>query len=1065
MPTSTTNPLDTINTTAPQISDLQKQVAQYQSNLASSPTAASSLTDPTSRDLSNETEMTTLQTQLKALQKQNLTAAWYGNDTSTNSTTEGAQPGMMASALNWLQQPLYNVVKGVKAATGDTTQVPNQEFTDLLAQHGVGGIPGAVAGFTADVLFDPVNWITMGTGALIPKLGYGLAKGAIEGGVEGAARGASEGLISNLGRKASWVINKLPGVSDQIPGTFAQRFSVKVAESAANYNKAVGEDVLRDVTSPGILRGTKAGGILGSNGITLSDITHAAMKKIPYGDDLYKSLRFNSNDWVDNQKLLDVINKNKARTVGEMASAGAPSPAAIAAREGSSISAVKPNIEVLKNVPAGQEKNAMIDELQKTAGDVDSISSNPTNFVSSNPDELFSRVMQEGVRADELRATLAPAVDSLPRSGPTGVKWWDDALQKGNAWKIKIGDKEVAPIYAFMDAYNSIMEGAFKPFHVSLNPPVRAMHVLSAPAFWSMAGLSESVGDYMKNMKNAFFAVSGSNPYENLVRDWVEGPMKEGEDWKVLRSQSIKNAMQEFPGTFKKSLHGVGPTFFQGHSVLHGIDELVNSGVESGIYSADDVSNGTAVNDFVKANEEYRNAMRTGNMSGKPVQPTGFARIANMLKKMVFLPAETSAENPEIKAMMERAAGTGSIEGDLPIGMNEPSGMLVRNPELHAKYLDQANAFIKARADSGSKPFQVMKNLLDNSTAGFEHQLQAQRISAITTLMNTGVSDTALKTLSRFIPLGDRETDILSTYVKNGQKMNRMSFDYANKVSQEISINMGAMPAAIRMLRSMPLVGAPFASFTYGMAVKTAQTLAYNPAFFNKAAFLVESAEGHKTPLEKEALKSKYYQWYNEPSMARVPDAMNFFSQYPLYLNLTNALPYYTLNIFQPSSRSYAATLPDDIVQLLDRSPVMKDPLGQIIFDNLVLPAILSGTGEQPTGMSGEPLYPINATTGDKAFYAGRSLVDQFTPAIAAPAGLLLPSDYAKYYPGYRMRQMAYGKAGGSSQYPSENSLGIPSSESSASRTIRSILGYLGLPIEQANTSYAASQIKSGQNP
>ena len=247
------------------------------------------------------------------------------------------------------------------------------------------------------------------------------------------------------------------------------------------------------------------------------------------------------------------------------------------------------------------------------------------------------------------------------------------------------------------------------------------------------------------------------------------------------------------------------------------------------------------------------------------------------------------------------------------------------------------------------------------------------------------------------------------------------------------------------------------------MGLRTAQTAAYNPAFFNKVAFGMQSLQGHKTPLEKEALKSKYYSWYNDPSMVRLPDAFSkFVTQYPLYTNLSNALPYYSLSIFQPSNRTYSSVLPNTVVKMLDQSPIMKDPLGQTVFDNLLLPSLLSGTNERPMNQMGSPLYPINATAADKAFYMGRGLLDSITPPIVAPVGAALPADYAKYYPGPRMRGFSYGQATGSTQYPSENQLGIPGTEPTASKFIRNILGYVGIPIEMLNTKYAASQAGAG---
>lgn len=77
-------------------------------------------------------------------------------------------------------------------------------------------------------------------------------------------------------------------------------------------------------------------------------------------------------------------------------------------------------------------------------------------------------------------------------------------------------------------------------------------------------------------------------------------------------------------------------------------------------------------------------------------------------------------------------------------------------------------------------------------------------------------------------------------------------------------MNYAAMPAAVKVLRSLPM-GSPFFSFQYAMAAKLGQTLVSNPAAFNKVSFALHEASGNKTPLVKEALNSPYYSFLSNP--------------------------------------------------------------------------------------------------------------------------------------------------------------------------------------------------------
>lgn len=1046
------NPLSIIKETGPQIKSLEDQIAKYQGSLAASPTASSSNLAPTYKDLLAETNKDALETKKRALEKKNLSAAWYGADTGSSSADQGSTPGIIGKALNVLQRPLQTVVKGVKTAIGDTTDVPNQEFTDLLRQHGIGGVPGSVLGFTADVMLDPVNWLTMGTGALIPRVGYGLAKGAAEGGVTGAMRAGSEGLVSSLGRKASFVVGHTPFVNKG-EGSFARKLSEKAAQSAENYKILTDSDPAKYFTMSGVGRGIGAT----HGGIGIGDITRGILSRVPYGDDFYKSMYYNSRDWLDNQMALDVAQRASAKTIAE---ARPVSAAGELASEAESFEAAMshPNPLILKPFPPGQAKRAAMDALDKVAEERAWINANPEKILSANPEQNADRLLQELAATDNLRVALSPAYSEFGTlGGPTGIKWYDDLTKWGNSVKVKIGPKEIEPIKVFNDVYSSIIQGAFKPFHTILSPTTWAMNVLSALPMYMMMG-GENAAGFMSDYMRIYKGLAGIDPRANVVESLLGQASKTGKVWEVdqaanaARAADVRKFVEKYPDTTRSSI-GVGPAYLFGH---YDLGQLVKQEVAKGNYTAAEAASGIAEQEILAAKAEFQQqAIRSGNLSGKPKRSVG-EKILGLFGTISKGP-KAGTPSTVSEELISRAGGGLPMSLDLPAGLAnmEVAGQTIRDFRMQPELLNKMDDFIKAKADAGSRPFKIFQDLMDNARAGYEHQDQAFRMAVINQMMNHGITEDGLKVMTRFVNMRNPESQILSTYTLNGHKMYRVSMDYATEVAHEAAINYGAMPAAIKMVRSMNIVGAPFASFGYGMANKTVQSLAYNPSFFNKVSFGTQSASGQKTPLEKQALDSKYYDWYNQPSMMRLPDTMNFFSKYPLYLNLSNALPYYSLNIFQPANRSYSSVLPDTVVKTLDSLPVLKDPVGQALFDNFILPTIISST-DRPINSVGAPLYPINATAADKAFYAGRGLADAMTPAFASVGGLLLPSEYAKYYPGYRTRKFSYGK-------DERNQLGIPGTESSSSRAIRNILGYLGIPLEQANTSYAASQVTSNK--
>ena len=274
----------------------------------------------------------------------------------------------------------------------------------------------------------------------------------------------------------------------------------------------------------------------------------------------------------------------------------------------------------------------------------------------------------------------------------------------------------------------------------------------------------------------------------------------------------------------------------------------------------------------------------------------------------------------------------------------------------------------------------------------------------------------------------------------------------AMEISQEIYMNYAAMPGFVKAMRTLPLAGFPFVSFAYGMTALSAKTLAYNPMFYNKVSYLLHEISGQKSPLEKQALESGYYQWMQKPGMMKVP----FFQDNPVYLNAANMIPHYTMNILQPSERNYENRFGGQVANMLDKLPFFKTPDGQVMMDYVILPMILQG--ERPQGMFGQPLWEKDAGLLKKVGYGARALGESLFPPVAGYLGLgtvagVPPEKALPAIPLYRVRQLGYATKG-------KSSLGIPGKEPAMERTARVMAAMAGVPYYPVKLQYSEPRKK-----
>jgi hypothetical protein len=250
-------------------------------------------------------------------------------------------------------------------------------------------------------------------------------------------------------------------------------------------------------------------------------------------------------------------------------------------------------------------------------------------------------------------------------------------------------------------------------------------------------------------------------------------------------------------------------------------------------------------------------------------------------------------------------------------------------------------------------------NFAIKRSGDFQKVDQVFKLKDFFRLVRDGISEKELlKMTNNFMATNARihPEDIYESAWKGGTQYFKIKPDKALDIVNDIYMNYAAMPAFIRTLRALPIVGSPFFAFTYAMLAKTAKTAVNNPAAFNKVNFLLQELSSDKSPLEREAMKSKYYSYLDRPGMVNLGEKVPFFTGHPVYMNLAQMIPYYSLNIINPSERGFNDTIRGQFAGTIDRSPLFKDPVGQLMLDYIILPAIMQD--QKPVNAWGAPLYP-----------------------------------------------------------------------------------------------------------
>lgn len=1020
-----------------QIERLEQEASSFQNRLNESPTALGGKGTPTSFDISNQQELDRIQNTIQGLTNNKLKAQWYpADDKSANATDTQPKQGLIGKTIDFISRPLYGVVGATKHVIGqgsgslqkdisDNILRNKNTFGDVLKTSGMHWSVAAPLGFALDIGFDPVNWLTMGTGALVPRLGAGLVKGAAEEGLVGAARGLKVAAESGVLNKGVAVGKWVPYFKDS--EAFAS-MTKRSLDAATKFEKLTGTTAEKLVLQRGM-------GV-GSYRIGLGDLIERGADLIPGGKQMLSHFTYDPIDWVRQAKIKDTLQSTlgtgvdlkgaiNARVAGEditpfLKKAGEE----VAQKIESMPFAPAVDLTIDMGTPSLFDKKSFELAAQKLAGsgvethladvapaivnkvdDAYTLAYNPSVGLTTDPIENAMRIANEAVGGTGVTLEEVAKIVNSGALGETGVKWFDNMMgwlkntRKSDAKAAKVGAQ-------VMEKYEQAM-GIFRVSKVGLSPSSWVNAVVGNLLMNHMA-VGDINPEFIGRLRQSFALYKGKPAGASLLDDLFMNHDV---------GQEIRAAFASSPTAIKGTL---------GDFELYNAERLLRSGRDAGIFGAET----KAADIAVQVNEAMSELAAL-----KPV--------AKGLTEEV-LPSTVSGGTKPILDMIKK--GKTLQRSDLGGGMLGNELFEQSSTRKMFEYMSK-----KAAEDPNNLVWKALDYTFNKASSGYETIDQSYKMATVVRSTIDGYTINQLRKMRHVIDINPED---LTQFVRDGQTRYRLPTHKALELANSMYLNYNAMPSAIRVLRNFPLVGSPFAAFMYGMAMKTGQTLAYNPAAFTKVNFAMNDFGGTKTPLEKKALSGDIYGYLNQPGMFRLP----FFDENPIYVNLANVVPYYSLNLFDQSSQNYTGgTFGEGLANAIGASPLLKDPLGNVLYSYMIQPLIL-GEAAAPQGQFGQPLYPVDAGALQKFGYGARTLAEALVPNAAALAGLVTPESVADYVPSYRWRSLAYAKGG-------KNQLGISTKESIPSRVGRNVLSTLGVPVQApVNLTFGANSTNNTNN-
>jgi hypothetical protein len=1041
----------------------QDEVARYSEILEKSKTAYAPNVKPTQHDLDTEINLRKATRSADRLRSDELKESYYGKedeDEDEEDSVEDApkERGALDRILHTLGTPLYGVVGGVEAVLGKGSKrglaniraniEERGTFGDLIRSYGVDNRIAMPLGFALDIALDPVNWLS-GGGALIPRLGIGAVRGG-SAGLKAAAVSGTLGKVARFGEfvgsqgtKAGAKLGKTADGSRNVFGRVSDSIGEKLMPLREKLNfesiKKVSDKSFDDYyrltggVESAIEKGNVINNLVEKTGLRKrwSDFRETDSGKTFVKVMEYSPTRHMQKDMHDrrmlNQNVFDVGDSDNA--IANFISGGASkadslkNPAPLTMAEDMSEAAY------LANNPRVQQAR---DILYRLYGEDANLRA--TREVINSRVETILSALTSGKR-DEIGKFLKLAEDEK------GIARYMRMFSTFHS-EVDAYDKAVAKLLLnskFRDtlATYTKIAGLFKIAKVPGNPVSYTNAVVGNVAMVSMAGIDVMDLGYAGAMKTAISIMRGKD--YRKTQEIFNKP-----EWSELLSTD---------GSTFRSIFGVDPRLLKdGDEFISVIDSKLTEVARLHGKSAMSLDDEIAAmrNALGKGYEAVAEKLIRDDLIKDKVK---LMEIEGLLKKSKSV---TSGKTPSgkgasvvggVPTFSEQAAIRNALRSAVTQGLPGGGGTTFLAQEImQGEFGHFVQSISKAAASEKNpvkkKMLEVFDSYLTKLPDAYSSIDQTGKLAVAIHLAENGVSH--------------KEAGLLATRfnLKMGSDIVRTGGNFkftpraAMEVANDILMNYQAMPGFVKIMRNLPIFGKSFISFSYGMTTQIGKAAIHNPGFFNKVQFLLSEVSGRQSPLEKKSLDSEYYRWMDNPGMVKIP----WFKENPIYLNMENMLPHYSVNLLQDPQRSYRKRYGDEIANAIDKSPFFKEPAGQILLDWVILPMALG----EAQGVFGQPLWPKDAEAHEKVGRAVSASVESVVPGLVGFGALLpgtVPDSLLPYVPSYRYKQLENAMQG-------RTSIGATGAEPKSARSLRVISGMLGLPVYSINLNYAAKDKK-----
>lgn len=1081
-------------------SDLQTKYQNINDQLKSSTTAYAPNTLPTAKDISLDKQLAATNLQIEALRSKQLRSKWYG-PTVTNDEATPPQDGLFLRGIKALQRPLnaitgttqYVIGKGTDPTLSGTINKAMDSgltFGNVLQQSGAPRGVAAPIGFVLDVFADPVNWLTAGTTALIPRVGAGFVKGfakkagteVVESGLEGALKGAKVGLTSSLEKKAVTALNLVPfAKSSPKYVDFVENLGKKAIKGAEDYDKLVGSDVYSRLGSQYFGMGKK--GYIGKK-------IEEGIKKLPYGEKAVDFLKYSPEEAGKIADVKDLAKKSMRDFQGEGTTLLKESlkDTGLKADFATVADYMAPDATVILKPKVNQATNKILSDANAA---LDSQQALPIEGISDlSPmkirdesgalkEEFRGRITiadtKENAKAildivdgDYEMKFLTAAYKETP-VGKTGVVAFDNFMDKLKAttvsdvmkWQlgdIKVGEVIKPEVDNLVEKWN--MVNFAKSTSKDVIETVKNIPNIKPMEIKVFAGLLGGLETTTEIFKAAKVALNVGSHVVAVVGNIFMGAMMGLPVYKKEYLNSLIKASKLVKG--KLSADGIMEMFFNDANLL--IDMAQNNPSRfkqlTGLSAYEINKQAELAGDIKLALANTREKTLERLKQGLAEAKSGETQFKYYTQQEAIDAARvgkigTAAEKQIMeneKIMKPLSTPSVNKAKDLESGSIYAADEYgtVSSAELNKnKFYDTFKEVwaTEAKDHPGNPVYKLLDGMFNTMPKWYEQIDQSYKLGTVDYITRVGLTEQELGTIQRFVTI--TKDDILEPVISGGEKLYRLTPLAATSVATEAYMNYAAMPDFVKVMRSLPVFGANFFSFQYAIAAKTAKTLVNNPAVFNKIAFMLHEISGERSPQEKQALESKYNAYLKSDTVVKLFGTMN--------IDMKNYLPWVTMNMFNPSEKTYDNTAKGNFLRALDKAPIFQTAVGQVLKDYWIQPWVLSGTGQPIQGQFGQPVMPafdengnpIEPSLGSKLFYGGRTFAETMVPGSLSYLGLI--NSFANFSPGFIEAIPSYGFRTEAYATKGQTSIGASTKDNPFEKALRTTLSRSGIPTYSLN--------------